>query len=248
MKKMENTFNICDPDQWILGRFCEHKVFNKKQLKKIHSWIKDQEWKDGLATLSWTLPDDAHLVKTNEETKNIIPDDLLWPHIDKSEKFVMFTCPSKSSSAMCTRTSKGGYYKPHFDRLGNGQFSTTIFLNDPNEYEGGELVLWIDGKEVFFKPKAGRAVTYETGIAHRVNSVTGGERHALVFWTFSKWSNLSTFHDWKYYNLLCKYTCNGDPISKVVSDTLEEHLNIPYNRMRCKQDCAERRENPKGVL
>jgi PKHD-type hydroxylase len=245
---MENTFNICDPDEWILGRFCEYKVYNKKQLKKVHSWIKDQEWKDGLKTLRWKSSHDAHWVKKNQELKNPVPDDLIWPYVNASKKFMNFTSPSTSGSPICSRTSKGGYYKPHFDDIKNGQFSTTIFLSDPDEYEGGELVLWIDGKEVFFKPKAGRAVTYETGIGHRVNTVTKGERLAFVFWTFSNWNNLNTFHDWKYYNLLCKYTYNDDSIDTFMSNTLEEYLNIPYNRMRRKEERAQRSENPKGVL
>lgn len=239
---MENTFDVCNPDEWNLGRFREYKVFNKKALKKIHSWIENQEWEDGLRTLSWNSEKNAHSLKKNDATKTNIPDDLIWPYLNKNRSFYDFTHAKTSCSAMCTRTSVGGYYKPHFDNVTNGQFSTTIFLSKPEEYEGGELVLWIDGKEVFFKPKAGRAVTYETGIGHRVNPVTKGERYALVFWTFSKWQNLDIFHSWKYYDFMCKYTHNPD---ETIVNTLDEHYNIPYNRLRTKLNYFERLGNPK---
>ena len=36
-----------------------------------------------------------------------------------------------------------------------------------------------------FKPPAGTAITYNTGILHRVNEVTSGERTVAVFWTKS---------------------------------------------------------------
>ena len=239
---MENTFNVCNPDECVLGRFCEYKVFNKKALKEIHSWITDQEWEDGLESLRWNRKTDAHILKNNYTTKVFVPDDLIWTHINKNLPFYNFTYAKTSSHPMCTKTPVGGYYKPHFDLIENGQFSTTIFLSDPEEYEGGELVLWIDGKEVFFKPKAGRAVTYENGIGHRVNPVTKGERLAFVFWTFSEWQNLDIFRDWKYYNFMCKYTY--DPNENVV-DTLDEYYNKPYNRLIQKLNYFKRLGNLK---
>ena len=37
-------------------------------------------------------------------------------------------------------------------------YSTTVFLNNPDEYDGGELSLYIDGK-ISFKLNAGHAIT-----------------------------------------------------------------------------------------
>ena len=248
MKKMKNTVNICDPDEWILGRFCEYKVFNKKELKNVCSWAKKQGWKDGLKSLHWDNTGNAHDLKRNQETIDRVPDDLLWPYINRSKKFMEFACPSTSSGPLCTRTSVGGYYKPHFDVVHTDQslpqFSTTIFLSDPDEYEGGELVLWIDGKEVFFKPKAGRAVTYETGIGHRVNTVTSGERLAIIFWTYSEWKDLDIFDEWKYYKLMSKYTKHHDRIV----GTLDEFYNLPHNIFRQKANRYKHRGGGKKML
>ena len=40
-----------------------------------------------------------------------------------------------------------------------------------------------------FKPPAGTAITYSTGILHRVNEVTSGERTVAVFWTKSRFDD-----------------------------------------------------------
>lgn len=225
-------FDFSNSENWKCGRFCESKFISEDFLPSIHSWIDTQEWKDGLSSLIWSKDGDAHQLKTNFQTKNTIPDHLIWPHIDSNIKFFNFTDPKSSNHPMCTLTPTGGYYRPHFDIVTIGQFSTTIFLTDPDEYEGGELVLWIDGREVFFKPKAGEGVIYETGIGHRVNTVTKGERLALVFWTHSKWENLEDFAKWKYYDSMKQYLYNdyGD----IIYDTLNTFCNSPYTLLKSK--------------
>jgi|14BtaG_2_1085337.scaffolds.fasta_scaffold18566_4 PKHD-type hydroxylase len=227
-------FDFSDSKNWNCGRFCESKFISEDSLPSIRSWIDTQEWKDGLDSLIWVRDSDAHQLKTNFETKDTIPDHLFWSHVDSNSLFFKFTCPKSSSTPLCTVTRTGGYYKPHFDKVTIGQFSTTIFLTDPDEYEGGELVLWIDGREVFFKPKAGEGVTYETGIGHRVNPVTKGERLALVFWTHSHWANLEDFDKWKYYSAITSF-CDTDKDDNTV-DNLYKFYNNTYNIHRLKSN------------
>jgi len=63
--------------------------------------------------------------------------------------------------------------------------STTIFLSQPDEYDGGELVI-IDGhNESRIKLAAGSAIVYPTTSLHRVEPVTRGSRWASFFWTQS---------------------------------------------------------------
>ena len=58
-------------------------------------------------------------------------------------------------------------------------------MNDPEEYDGGELQLLIDGNLKNIKLKSGMGVTYETGIPHQVLPVTRGTRYVAIFWTTS---------------------------------------------------------------
>lgn len=143
------------------------------------------EWVDGSVSFSGG----DHIKKNNQihfNNSNCIGklSDIVYDRMDTHKSFHNFTAAKSSESPLITRTSVGGYYRPHHDFPENGDYSTTIFLND--DYEGGELCLWINDEEKKFKPSAGTSVTYKTGIPHRVNEVTKGHRDVIVFWTYSR--------------------------------------------------------------
>ena len=63
--------------------------------------------------------------------------------------------------------------------------STTVFLSDPEDYEGGELVV-VDAYGTHeVKLPAGDAIIYPSGSVHQVLPVTRGERVASFLWTQS---------------------------------------------------------------
>lgn len=63
--------------------------------------------------------------------------------------------------------------------------STTVFLSEPDEYDGGELeVVDLYGTHEV-KLAAGDAIVYPSGSVHQVRPVTGGERVASFLWTQS---------------------------------------------------------------
>ncbi len=60
--------------------------------------------------------------------------------------------------------------------------SATLFLSDPADYDGGELVVEDTYGEHQAKPAAGDMVLYPSRSLHRVNAVTRGSRVACFFW------------------------------------------------------------------
>jgi PKHD-type hydroxylase len=64
--------------------------------------------------------------------------------------------------------------------------SATLFLSDPADYDGGELVIEEGTRETRVKLPAGSMVLYPSTSLHRVEPVTRGERLAAVTWIESR--------------------------------------------------------------
>ena len=67
------------------------------------------------------------------------------------------------------------------------KISLTVFLNDPEEYEGGELELELFGplakeRSVKFKEPKGTVIFFPSDTWHKVNPITSGVRKSLVSW------------------------------------------------------------------
>ena len=82
-----------------------------------------------------------------------------------------------------------GHYDWHIDAMHKGQHGLTrkisfsIGLNDPNEYEGGELVVGAPGKySTSFKLEKNQVLFFNSVVTHKVNPVTRGVRKSLVGW------------------------------------------------------------------
>ena len=166
----------------IPNYFCR-KILSDDKLKYIRQLItaKDVEWKDGnLTVINQILPQKKLFETYNQDVFDIIVSDL-----DKDMDFNSIIVPDKTNNLIISKITEGGYYKCHLDSEFAGNYSTTIFLNEPDEYVGGDLQLLIDGHSKNFKLKAGWGVTYTTGIPHQVLDVTDGVRYAGVFWSTS---------------------------------------------------------------
>ena len=89
---------------------------------------------------------------------------------------------------MMTRYKPGMKYGAHADsafiQLPQGairsDLSSTVFLNDPADYEGGELKVRLGDSELSFKLKPGEAIIYPSDSLHQVVPVTKGERLVSV--------------------------------------------------------------------
>jgi PKHD-type hydroxylase len=98
--------------------------------------------------------------------------------------------PSKFAKMMINRYDPGMDYGPHVDEAyiagTRTDLSFTLFLSDPESYEGGELIIQKDdGDEVIKLPK-GALYLYPSNSIHRVTAVTSGSRLAAVGWVQSR--------------------------------------------------------------
>jgi PKHD-type hydroxylase len=116
--------------------------------------------------------------------------ELLKTALARSPEFMEFAFPVALAPPMMTRYQPGMKYGAHADAAFiqlpgatlRSDLSCTIFLNEPKEYEGGELHLRLGDAELSFKLKPGEAIIYPSDSLHQVVPVTTGER--LVAITF----------------------------------------------------------------
>jgi PKHD-type hydroxylase len=101
--------------------------------------------------------------------------------------------PLHAASPLYARYRPGMAYGDHLDDpvMGNDgiryrtDVAVTVFLNPPDEYDGGELVVRTPSGEQRVKSAAGDAVLYPAGTIHRVEPVVRGERLVAVTWVQS---------------------------------------------------------------
>ena len=107
-------------------------------------------------------------------------------------EFKKHAIPRRVLPPLFSRYEEGSYYKRHVDNAFMGPFPTmrsdlsiTIFLNDPEEYEGGTLSLETPGGTHQFRLQPGDAVLYPTHYLHSVSEVTRGQRLVVITWVES---------------------------------------------------------------
>jgi PKHD-type hydroxylase len=116
--------------------------------------------------------------------------EILKAALARSPEFIEFAFPVALAPPMMTRYKPGMKYGAHADAAFiqlpkatiRSDLSCTIFLNDPKDYDGGELRIQLGDAELTFKLKPGEAIVYPSDSLHQVVPVTKGER--LVAITF----------------------------------------------------------------
>lgn len=173
---------------------CIDNVLTPEELDSIRSALANAEFVDGKLTAGWY----AKIVKENQQlsTKDAVAKSVketVTKGLYRSELFRMAVKPRSIRSPLISRYEAGMSYGTHVDNALMGQgndlmrsdVSFTLFLNAPEEYEGGELVIDTTQGEQTFKLKAGAMITYPSTSLHRVETVTEGVRLVAVSWVQS---------------------------------------------------------------
>lgn len=135
--------------------------------------------------------------KNNQQIDNSTPahqesSQLLMQAMVRHEGFRDFAMPIKIAPPLLCKYDKGMAYGAHSDvallplaklkTVLRSDLSATVFLHDPESYDGGELVLHLENRKVPIKLPAGHMVVYPSTMLHEVAEVTRGQR--LVAITF----------------------------------------------------------------
>jgi PKHD-type hydroxylase len=165
------------------------QCLSEVDLEAIKATINDVSFHDGQSTAGRA----AFQVKQNQqadmvEVAGILK--LVEQRLLANDLFVQSTYPQQFVRMLLSRYQPGMSYGTHIDEaLINNQrtdISFTLFLSDPNQYKGGELVLEDSSGERSWKLDAGDLLLYPSTFLHRVNEVTEGERLVIVGWVTSR--------------------------------------------------------------
>jgi PKHD-type hydroxylase len=151
--------------------------------------LKRARFVDGRATAGFA----ARLVKNNRQAANDRSLDtirkLVAARILGNDLFQMAVRPKALSTVMFSRYEESMHYGRHVDdALIDGMrsdVSFTLFLSEPDTYDGGELVIESAVGEESYKLAAGSLIAYPSTTLHRVADLTRGARLAAVGWARS---------------------------------------------------------------
>lgn len=163
------------------------KLLSDEQIQTAKELVKSLKWGDGKKTSSSS---GKVVYQALDNTSQYVSlDNLVVNSLISDNGYDAMTAPKATTYSLISKMEVGGKYPLHNDNFDLGHYSTTTFLSDPSEYEGGELCLYINGKVEEIKLSAGHSVTYLTGTPHEVREVVSGCRVVSVNWTTSHFNS-----------------------------------------------------------
>ncbi len=174
---------------------CIGDVLAADAVGRIRRELDGASFRDGRESAGWH----ARTVKRNEQADRDDPlvaelRDEVDAAIRASPLFQMAARPRRIMPARFSRYSESMEYGSHVDDAimsgPNGPLRTdvsfTLFLSQPDEYDGGELVTDTSAGEETYKLPAGSMIVYPSSTLHRVAPVTRGTRVAAIGWVQSE--------------------------------------------------------------
>ncbi len=172
--------------------FTISNLLSPEDLKEITAILETAEFVDGKLTAGWH----AKLVKQNQQLKTGTFATQLKSKIEtaliNNALFQTAIRPKKIHSLLFSRYQAGMSYDRHVDNALMGKttiwrsdVSFTLFLNSPNNYQGGELIIEGMQDDRPYKLEENSAIVYPSTTIHRVVPVTEGTRLVAVGWVQS---------------------------------------------------------------
>lgn len=168
-------------------------VLTQEQTAECRRLLESSEWIDGNATAGHQ----SRLAKQNLQLAENDPaafemGGLIVGELQVNPLFVSAALPLKVFPPLFNRYEGGQNFGTHVDnairrsRVTGDQIRTdlsaTLFFSDPDEYEGGELVIEDTYGVQKVKLAAGSMILYPASSLHHVTPVTSGTRLASFFW------------------------------------------------------------------
>jgi PKHD-type hydroxylase len=168
-------------------------ILNPEQVRRARRLLEESQWVDGRVTAghqSARTKDNMQLPENHPVAEEL--GDLILTALGQNALFIAAALPLKVFPPLFNRYAGGQSFGTHVDNAirqisGTGHrirtdLSATLFLAEPDEYEGGELVVEDTYGVHNVKLPAGHLVLYPSTSLHHVRPVSRGARIGSFFW------------------------------------------------------------------
>ena len=165
-------------------------VLSAEELARLHGLLAAADFVDGRVTAGYQ----SAQVKNNLQIPEHSPlarelGDIVLAALERCPQFSSAALPRRIYTPLFNCYADGMSFGNHVDNAIRGysdpirtDLSVTLFLSDPSDYDGGELVIDDTYGSHQVKLPAGDLVLYPSSSLHRVTPVTRGARLACFFW------------------------------------------------------------------
>lgn len=169
-------------------------VLDRHQLDTVRKLLANANFVDGKLSAGAAAKRVKHNEELDKHAKQLdILNNIVMGSLVQHPVYRGGALPLHVASPFYARYTPGMSYGDHLDDpimgtdgvLYRSDVSITVFLNDPENYDGGELVIHGSFGANSFKLPAGDAVMYPSSSLHHVSEVTRGERLVAVTWVQS---------------------------------------------------------------
>jgi PKHD-type hydroxylase len=169
------------------------KLLSATQVSEAKTMLEAADWVDGKTTAGHLAKASKHNLQLPTDSQTAIDlGDFILARLHDHPLFNSAALANKVLPPMFNCYQADGTFGNHIDNAIRTvpnthikirtDISVTVFLSDPNSYEGGELIIEDTYGEKSIKLAQGDAVLYPSTSTHRVNPVTKGRRLASFFW------------------------------------------------------------------
>ena len=172
------------------------EVLSKAQVASLRRTLDAGPWVDGAATAGPLAAEAKRNLQFSTESSDYLAlSQSIISALERNPLFISAALPHHILPPMFNRYASGNTYGNHVDNAvqtdgRNGErlrtdISVTVFLSEPEHYEGGELIIEDTYGSHEVKLPAGDAIIYPSSSLHRVEPVISGERIASFLWVQS---------------------------------------------------------------
>ena len=169
------------------------QVLSEAQLQQAKNLLLEADWTDGSVTAGYQSSKAKNNLQLPEGSDVAIKlGDMILATLAQNNLFMSAALPLKIFPPLFNCYQGGGNFGVHVDNAirqvpgtpvkVRTDISMTLFLSEPDEYEGGELMIEDTYGSQKVKLPAGDIVLYPSTSLHRVTPVTKGRRLASFFW------------------------------------------------------------------